>query len=60
MSSIVDLRICGVANDAHHGQGTFGPVASAFNLCALVEKWRTSIPPGGTEEHGNDIKDPKW
>ncbi|KAI9797372.1 MAG: Potassium channel [Candelina submexicana] len=41
--------------------GTFGPMASAFNICALAQNWRVEIPPdGGTEEHGFDIKDPKW
>lgn len=40
--------------------GTFGPMANAFSICALVENWRVKIPPGGTEEHGIDIKDPEW
>ncbi|MCJ1393861.1 Potassium channel [Xylographa bjoerkii] len=40
--------------------GTFGPIASAFNICALVQHWRVSIPPGGTEEHGIDVPDPSW
>jgi potassium channel subfamily K, other eukaryote len=40
--------------------GTFGPMANAFSICALVENWRVSIPPGGTEEHGIDITDPRW
>ncbi|KEF58671.1 uncharacterized protein A1O9_06597 [Exophiala aquamarina CBS 119918] len=40
--------------------GTFGPMANAFSICALVENWRVDIPPGGTEEHGIDIKDPRW
>lgn len=40
--------------------GTFGPMANAFSICALVENWRVSIPPGGTEEHGIDIRDPRW
>jgi potassium channel subfamily K, other eukaryote len=40
--------------------GTFGPMANAFSICALVQNWRVRIPPGGTEEHGVDIKDPKW
>jgi len=40
--------------------GTFGPMANAFSICALVENWRVEIPPGGTEEHGIDIKDPRW
>jgi potassium channel subfamily K len=40
--------------------GTFGPMANAFSLCAIVENWRVSIPPGGTEEHGIKIRDPRW
>lgn len=40
--------------------GTFGPMANAFSVCALVENWRVDVPPGGTEEHGIDIKDPRW
>ncbi|KAI6826538.1 voltage-gated potassium channel [Hortaea werneckii] len=40
--------------------GTFGPIASGFNICALVYKWRLYIPPGGTEEHGVILKDPTW
>ena len=40
--------------------GTFGPMASGFNVCALVYKWRVYIPPGGTEEHGIKIEDPQW
>lgn len=40
--------------------GTFGPMANAFSICALVEYWRVSIPPGGTEEHAESIKDPPW
>ncbi|KAI9808583.1 MAG: hypothetical protein M1825_003732 [Sarcosagium campestre] len=40
--------------------GTFGPMASAFNICALVQSWRVEIPPGGVEEHGKSIQDPKW
>lgn len=26
----------------------------------MVENWRVRIPPGGTEEHGINIKDPPW
>lgn len=40
--------------------GTFGPMASAFSVCALVENWRVVVPPGGNEAHGIDVKDPKW
>ncbi|KAK4697341.1 hypothetical protein P7C71_g730, partial [Lecanoromycetidae sp. Uapishka_2] len=42
--------------------GTFGPMASAFNICALIEHWRVEIPPGfgANESYGNDVRDPKW
>lgn len=40
--------------------GTFGPMANAFSICALVQQWRVNIPPGGVEEHGIDIPDPAW
>jgi potassium channel subfamily K, other eukaryote len=40
--------------------GTFGPMANTFSICALVQSWRVEIPPGGTEAHGIEIKDPKW
>ena len=41
--------------------GTFGPIASAFSVCALVVNWRVVIPPGGNEgERGTNVKDPKW
>ncbi|RDW85639.1 putative potassium channel [Coleophoma crateriformis] len=40
--------------------GTFGPMASAFSICALVAHWRVQIPPGGVEEHGIYVDDPPW
>jgi len=40
--------------------GTFGPLANACSICALVENWRIEVPPGGTEAHGIDIKDPRF
>ncbi|KAL8719967.1 MAG: hypothetical protein Q9225_003115 [Loekoesia sp. 1 TL-2023] len=42
--------------------GTFGPMASAFSVCALVENWRVIVPhgPGGNEAHGYNVKDPGW
>ncbi|KAI4256463.1 MAG: hypothetical protein LQ352_002069, partial [Teloschistes flavicans] len=42
--------------------GTFGPMASAFSVCALVENWRVIVPhgPGGNEAHGFNVKDPGW
>ncbi|KAH7410823.1 potassium channel-like protein [Cadophora sp. MPI-SDFR-AT-0126] len=40
--------------------GTFGPMASAFSICALVVPWRQEIPPGKTEAEGVKLQDPKW
>lgn len=41
--------------------GTFGPMASAFSICALVQSWRVDIPPGANESHGSvKVSDPKW
>jgi potassium channel subfamily K len=40
--------------------GTIGPVASAFNICALVYNWRVYLPDGVTEVNGLIIKDPPW
>ena len=40
--------------------GTFGPIASGFNICALVQKWRVYIPPGGSEATGIPMADPPW
>lgn len=40
--------------------GTFGPLANACSICALVENWRVEVPPGGTEAHGINIKDPRF
>lgn len=42
--------------------GTFGPMASGFNICALVHPWRQTIPnvPGSLEGEGHVIPDPKW
>ncbi|KAL9596050.1 MAG: hypothetical protein Q9219_006066 [cf. Caloplaca sp. 3 TL-2023] len=43
-------------------KGTFGPMASAFSICALAENWRVIVPhgPGGNEAHGINVKDPGW
>lgn len=42
--------------------GTFGPVASGFNICALVHYWRQSLPdlPKTYEGEGHPIQDPTW
>lgn len=39
---------------------TFGPIASAFSVCALVYHWREYIPPDTLEDSGRKIVDPKW
>nr|POE90045.1 outward-rectifier potassium channel tok1 [Quercus suber] len=39
---------------------TLGPIASGFNICALVSYWRSGIFPGTAEEFGIDIPDPPW
>jgi potassium channel subfamily K len=44
--------------------GTFGPIASGFNICALVYPWRQYIPPGGnestSEQTGQTLPDPPF
>lgn len=42
--------------------GTLGPMASAFNICALVHHWRQTVPPGAHAivEEGHSIPDPTW
>jgi hypothetical protein len=40
--------------------GTFGPMASAFSICALAVHWRVEIPPGAAEQNGIELPDPKW
>ena len=42
--------------------GTFGPMASAFNICALVHHWRQTVPPGlhAIVEEGHTLPDPNW
>ncbi|KAI4715701.1 voltage-gated potassium channel [Aureobasidium sp. EXF-10727] len=40
--------------------GTFGPMASAFSICALSSSWRVYIPPGGIVTNSTTIDDPKW
>jgi potassium channel subfamily K, other eukaryote len=41
-------------------QGTFGPVASAFNVCALTQGWRESTLSDETEDQGINIPNPTW
>lgn len=40
--------------------GTFGPMASAFSILALVARWRSYILPGSSEDTAIPIDDPKW
>lgn len=39
---------------------TFGPIATAFSVCALVYHWRDYVPLGTQEASGLEITDPKW
>lgn len=39
---------------------TFGPMASAFNICAIAIDWRTHVNPNSTESEGAHIRDPRW
>ncbi|KAI9823246.1 MAG: hypothetical protein M1819_001369 [Sarea resinae] len=40
--------------------GTFGPMASAFNLCALIGHWTEIVPPNGVLDQASSVPDPKW
>ena len=41
--------------------GTFGPVATAFSICALAQSWRiVADPNNNTEQQGLDIPNPSW
>ena len=42
--------------------GTFGPMATGFNICALVHPWRQTLPniPHALEGEGHSIPDPTW
>lgn len=40
--------------------GTFGPMASAFNICALAIDWRVIVDPTSQESEGTKIRDPRW
>lgn len=40
--------------------GTFGPMASAFNICAVAVDWRIYVDATSTESEGAHIPDPKW
>lgn len=40
--------------------GTFGPMASMFNICAIVIPWRLIVNPESTQANGRHIEDPKW
>nr|POE75552.1 outward-rectifier potassium channel tok1 [Quercus suber] len=40
--------------------GTFGPMASAFNICALAIDWRLIIDSSSMESEGTKLSDPRW
>lgn len=39
---------------------TFGPVATAFNICALAMAWRKVAEPASMESEGTSVPDPTW
>ena len=40
--------------------GTFGPVASAFSICAIVQDWRVVPGAAAKEQEGPQLRDPSW
>lgn len=40
--------------------GTFGPMASMFNVCAITTSWRIVVNPKSGEAGGRHIPDPGW
>ncbi|CZR64103.1 uncharacterized protein PAC_14000 [Phialocephala subalpina] len=40
--------------------GTFGPIASALNICALVQPWRCEYASAEIQTDAKDIADPAW
>jgi len=40
--------------------GTFGPMASAFNICAVSIPWRLIVSPSNAESEGTHIPDHAW
>ena len=41
-------------------QGTFGPIGSAFSICALAPRWRVTVGPDQSEDNGDTVPDPPW
>ena len=40
--------------------GTFGPVATMFNICALTQTWRVVPQSSSKEQEGTAVQDPTW
>ena len=40
--------------------GTFGPMASMFNICAIAIPWRVIVNLDNPEANGNPVPDPSW
>src|SRR4051812_15415571 len=40
--------------------GTFGPMASSFNICASVDNWRVVVEPISVESEGVPIDNARW
>lgn len=40
--------------------GTFGPMATGFNICALCTHWREVLTPEDAKGEPRQIEDPDW
>lgn len=40
--------------------GTFGPLATSFNICALTQDSREVVDPTSTEQEGTFVPNPAW
>lgn len=40
--------------------GTMGPMANAFNICALGQYWRETFTASQTIDGGDFFQDPPW
>lgn len=39
---------------------TLGPISNMISICAIVDHWRTAIPPGKPITDGFEIQDTVW
>ena len=51
---------CSIPPTSTANDGLTGPMASAFNICALAIDWRTTVLSTSAESEGSRIPDPGW